>query len=315
MSKILITGGTGFIGSNLIRQLISTRNEIHSINKNLNNFWRISDITEKINVHNVDLIDKTSLEKTIKKINPDIVFHLAAYGINYLEKNFSETLQTNLLGTHNLFSILSDQPLKRIVNVGSVFEYGLPITKRGFLETDCTNPLTLYGISKSAQTNLANFFYNSRSLPIVTLRLFTPYGMFENKGRIVSDIMISLAKKKKLIISSPKSTRDFIFIDDVVDALMKSSTAKNVNGKIFNIGLGKSVSVEEIINISKNLSDIELKTQTTKMHKREYDLFGGKGHAEILQAKKFLNWYPKYSIMQGLEKTFSWYKNNISLYS
>ena len=153
MSKILITGGTGFIGSNLIRQLISTRNEIHSINKNLNNFWRISDITEKINIHNVDLIDKTSLEKTIKKINPDIVFHLAAYGINYLEKNFSETLQTNLLGTYNLFSILSDQPLKRIVNVGSVFEYGLPNTKLGFLETDCTNPLTLYGISKSAQTN------------------------------------------------------------------------------------------------------------------------------------------------------------------
>ena len=51
------------------------------------------------------------------------------------------------------------------------------------------------------------------------------------------------------------------------------------------------------------------------MHKRDYDLFGGKGHAEILQAKKFLNWYPKYSIKQGLEKTFSWYKNNISLYS
>jgi len=310
-----VTGGTGFVGSNLIRKLISSKHELHSINKNPNNFWRISDVKDRINIHNVDLSDQKKLEKTIKKINPEIVFHLASYGVDPSEKNFSKNIQTNLIGTYNLFSTLSDHKIKKIINVGSVFEYGFPINNQGFSEKDCMNPLTLYGILKSVQTNLADYFFNSKSLPVTTLRLFTPYGMFEKKGRLVSDIMVALIKKKKLKISSPKPTRDFIFIDDVITALIKTSVAKNVNGKIFNIGLGKSTSVEQILDISKNLSNFELKTQTTKIHRRDYDLLGGKGHAKISQAKKFLNWSPKYSIEEGLEKTFLWYKNNISLYS
>lgn len=315
MSKILVTGGTGFIGSNLIRKLISSKNELHSINRNPNNIWRLSDVKDKINMHTVDLSDQKKLEKTIQKIKPEIIFHLASCGVDPSEKNFSKNIQTNLIGTYNLFSILSNQKIKKIINVGSVFEYGVPVNKYGFLETDCMNPLTLYGILKSAQTNLADYFFNSKSLPIFTLRLFTPFGMFENKGRLISDIMVALIKKKKLSISSPKSTRDFIFIDDVIDALIKSSITKNIDGKIFNIGLGKSTSVEKIIDISKNLSNFKLKIKTTKIHRRDYDLLGGKGHANISQAKKFLNWSPKYSVKDGLEKTFSWYKNNISLYS
>lgn len=315
MASILITGGTGFIGSNLIRKLILQKNKINLLTKDSSNFWRIHDLTKKIKIHSTDLTSHDKLEKTIAKINPDIVFHLASYGVLPTQKNVVKTIQTNILGTYNLFSILSKHKVRKIVNVGSVFEYGLSTSKNNLSEKNCTNPLTLYGISKVAQTNLANYFFATKSLPIVTLRLFTPYGMFENKDRLISDIMVSLIHNKILKIYSLQSTRDFVFIDDAVDALIKSSISPKVNGKIFNIGYGKSYSVEKIIQISRKLFSSEIKIQNIQNFNRDYDTLNGGGFSNISQAKKYLNWKPKYSIEKGLEKTYLWYKNNISLYS
>lgn len=314
MTTILVTGGTGFVGSNLIRKLSSSKNKIHLLTRNSSNFWRIDDVKEKLDIHKVDLFDKKKLEIIIKKIDPKIVFHLAAYGIKHSENDISKTFESNVVGTHNLFSILSNQPVKRIVNVGSVFEYGQKSNNNGFLETDCLDPLTIYGIAKAAQTNIANHFFKFRSLPVTTLRLFTPYGMFEEKGRLVTDIMLALIKNKKLKISSPKSIRDFIFIDDVVEALIRASKTSNINGKVFNIGYGKPNSVENIVNISKNFSNYKIKIMITNNQKQDYDLFGGKVYANITNAKKILNWKPKYFLEEGLKKTYDWYQKNISLY-
>ncbi len=314
MTTILITGGTGFVGSNLVHKLSSSKNQIHVLTRNLSNDWRISNIQEKLNIHKVDLLEQKKLEVIVKKINPEIVFHLAAYGIQHKENNFAKTLKTNTIGTFNLFSILSKQDVKKVVNIGSVFEYGQKSTNTGFLETDCLDPLTFYGITKAAQTNIANYFFKFRSLPITTLRLFTPYGMFEKKGRLVTDIMLSIIKNKKLEISSPKSVRDFIFIDDVVEALIKTSTISNINGEVFNIGLGKYNSVENIVKISKKISNCKIKTIIMNNQKQDYDLMRGKGYANINKAEKILKWKPKYSIEKGLKKSYQWFQKNISLY-
>jgi nucleoside-diphosphate-sugar epimerase len=315
MSTILVTGGTGFVGSNLVRKLSLSKNKIHLLTRNSSNFWRIDDVKEKLDIHKVDIFDKKKLEIVIKKINPKIVFHLAAYGIKRSENDISKTLDTNIIGTHNLFSILSNQRVKRIVNVGSVFEYGQKLNNNGFLETDCLHPLTFYGITKAAQTNIANHFFKFRSLPVTTLRLFTPYGMFEEKGRLITDIMFAIIKNKKLKISSPKSVRDFVFIDDVIEALIKASKTPNINGKVFNIGFGESNSVENIVKISQNFSNYKIKTMIINNQKQDYDLLGGKGYADITKAKKILNWKPKYSLEEGLQKTYDWYQKNIPLYT
>ncbi len=314
MTTILVTGGTGFVGSNLVRKLSLSKNKIHLLTRNSSNFWRIDDVKKKLDIHKVDIFDKKKLEIVIKKIDPKIVFHLAAYGIKRSENDISKTLDTNIIGTHNLFSILSNQRVKRIVNVGSVFEYGQKLNNNGFLETDCLHPLTFYGITKAAQTNIANHFFKFRSLPVTTLRLFTPYGMFEEKGRLVTDIMFAIIKNKKLKISSPKSVRDFVFIDDVIEALIKASKTPNINGKVFNIGFGESNSVENIVKLSQNFSNYKIKTIITNNQKQDYDLLGGKGYANITKAKKILNWKPKYSLEEGLQKTYDWYQKNISLY-
>ena len=314
MQRILITGGTGFIGSNLIRKIVSANNEIYSISRNNKNYWRIADIQDKINMVKADLTNYNNLKKIIKKINPDIVFHLASHGVSNYEMEFSKIVNTNTMGSYNLFSILTEHKPKKIINVGSVFEYGQLNHKGGFSEKDCFNPFTLYGMSKNFQTNLASYFFNSKDLPVITLRLFTPFGMYEGKNRLVSGMMISMIKNQKMVISSAKSTRDFIFIDDVIDAFVKTSKKKNIEGESFNIGLGKSHSVQEMVNFTNKLSESKMKIQIKNAPVQDYDVLGGKGYASITKAKKILKWSPKNSVEKGLEKTFSWYKKNISLY-
>ncbi|WP_428324015.1 NAD-dependent epimerase/dehydratase family protein [Nitrosopumilus sp.] len=310
MTKILITGGTGFVGSNLVRRLAKSNNEIHLLTKKSSNFWRIKDIKKEMNIHKVDLCEKEKLKKIINKIKPEIIFHIAAYGVQHSENNMSKILESNIIGTFNLFSVLSNQNIKRIINVGSVFEYG-ESNKKNLSEIDCLRPSSFYEITKNTQTNMANYFFKFRSLPITTLRLFTPYGRFEKKGRLITDIMLSIINKKELKITSPKVARDFIFIDDVIDVMIKASKISNINGETFNIGFGKPHSVENIIKISEKISNQKIQTtivnRVDKKSKRN-------GYANINKAKKILNWKPKYSIEKGLKKSYGWYEKNISYY-
>jgi len=314
MTRILITGGTGFIGSNLIRKLSPSNNEVHLLTRNSSDFWRISDIQDDLNIYKVELKQK-KLEDIVKKINPELVFHCAAYGTNSKENDYSKMIKTNLHGTLNLFSALSNLNVKRIVNLGSVFEYGIKSGHRGFLETNSLNPLTFYGITKASQTNIAQYFFKLRSLPVTTLRLFTPYGKFESKGRLVSDIMFAIINNKKLGISSPKSVRDFIFIDDVIDAMLKASKIPNIEGEIFNIGAGKSNPVKKIVEICKKFTNYNNDISLLESQKRDYDISGGKGYANVQKAKKILHWKPKNSIEQGLKKSYQWHQKHYSLYN
>jgi len=313
--KILITGGTGFIGANLTHMLLREKHEIHLLIKKSSNMWRLKNVQKKIKFHELDLSNISKDNKIIKKINPEIVFHCAAYGINSKENNYSKMIKTNVQGTLNLFSTLSNLNVKRIVNIGSVFEYGAKSGHQGFLETDSLNPLTFYGITKSTQTNIAQYFFKYRSLPITTLRLFTPFGKFENKGRLVSDLMFAIINNKKLDISSPKSVRDFIFIDDVIDAMIKASKIPNIEGEIFNIGTGKLNSVKKIVEICKNFTNFSKDIFLSETHKRDYDKKGGKGFANIQKAKNTLHWKPKNSIEQGLKKSYQWHQKNHSMYN
>ena len=313
-TSILITGGTGFIGANLTHALLSNSSDIHLITQKSSDIWRLKKIRTKIKFHQVNLTNSKHCGEIIQKINPDLVFHCAAYGVKHNHTNFEKMIKTNIHGTLNLFSALSTQNVKKIVNLGSVFEYGIKTANKGFLETDPLTPLTFYGITKVTQTNIAQYFFKSHSLPVVTLRLFTPYGILEEKGRLISDIMLALIKGHEFKLTSPNSVRDFVFVTDVIDAIIKASTGHNVDGEIINIGSGKPITVGGIVKICKKFSKVNENITLDDSKMRDYDLLGGKGFANIAKAKKKLNWVPTVSIEEGLKKSYNWYRKNLSYY-
>jgi nucleoside-diphosphate-sugar epimerase len=312
MSNVLITGASGFIGANLVRNLINTKDQVHILIRKQSNLWRLNDIISGCNVHFVDISKIDEVRTIISEVKPEIVYHCATFGVYPNQKDASKMNQINVNGTSNLLTSLHENSeLERLVNLGSVFEYGS--TSNSIKETDPTQPFDSYSDTKVSQTKLVEYYSHQKQLPAVTLRIFTPYGIFEEPGRLISDVMAATVKKKSLKIFSRKAKRDFVYIDDVVSALIKASSKPGIEGEIFNIGSGNATSIEELVDLVCEVTNTNLEVSWYNESQREYDKTGTNGFADIQKAKK-IDWKPEVSIKDGLSKTYDWFSQNIKLY-
>ena len=302
MTNVLVTGATGFIGTNLIYKLVDSNYNISIFTRKKVNIKHIKNIIPKLDVYNVDLSNPKIINEKIKKIKPDIVDHLATYGVNRNQTEDDKIINTNILGTINLFNaILQYGEVKKIVNVGSCFEYGPKLEK--IKETDESNPQSVYGISKVEQTNIAKYFYEQKSLPIITLRVFNTFGPFEKPNRLIPSTILASLNQKKICINNPNDVRDFVFVKDVVEGLVKASKIKK-SGEILNIGTSNEYQVKEIVKkISKITKYDNVVFQKSKNHE-----YGGKIIADVTKLKRVLKWEPKYTMDEGLKETVDWIK-------
>ncbi len=173
-NRVLVTGATGFVGSNLVRRLVKEGYEVHILTRKTSNMWRLKDIYSSLIDHKVDLSDKDDLLNAVTKINPNNICHLAIYG-GYPSQNEDEKiLKTNLNGTINLLSALEGIDYDCFINTGSSSEYG----KKEFImkETDICEPNTVYGIAKLSSTLYCNHISAKENKNIGTIRLFSVYG-------------------------------------------------------------------------------------------------------------------------------------------
>lgn len=312
MSNILITGASGFIGSNLARKLSKSGHKISLFINKKSNLWRIQDIISNFDTHFVNISDADEIKQKIRQIKPDLVYHFATYGVYPSQKNLSMMIKTNIIGSINLMQVLNEyNDIERFVNIGSSFEYGSK--SKPIKETDMVEPNTAYGVTKVAQSHFAQYFAFHDELPAVTLRIFNAYGMYEEPGRLITDIMLSSINKSTLNVSTFEAKRDFIHMDDIIDAVIKASKMSEI-GEIFNIGGGRLYSVKEVIDLTNKITNVDLKISLDKKKQREFDKKGGKVVANIQKAKKILNWEPKLSLENGLSITYDWYRKNIHLY-
>ncbi|MDE2589458.1 MAG: NAD-dependent epimerase/dehydratase family protein, partial [Patescibacteria group bacterium] len=183
MAHILITGASGFVGSNLTRELLQSNAEITIFIRKQSNLWRLQDILPRLDVNVVDMGDIESLKRIVKKIEPDIVYHLATYGGYPFQQDLETIILNNILYSVNLMHALENSSLERFVNIGSSSEYG--VKSKPMLESDITEPVIPYAIAKVAQTLFSKYFFNQYKLPTVTLRLFSVYGPYEEAGRLI----------------------------------------------------------------------------------------------------------------------------------
>jgi len=309
--KYLIIGATGFIGANITRYLVKRNVHVSIIvrDKKLNS--RLSDIASSIDIHETDILNP-KLTSVVEKIRPDYIIHMAAYGVMPKEDNTKKMIDVNIKGTVNLINAIKKNNFKLLINIGSAVEYGVKDHK--ISEDDLLEPINDYGWTKAASTLFCQKEGIKNGLPIVTLRLFTPFGYFEDETRLIPSIIISAIKDDPIKVSVPTSVRDFVFIEDIIDALDLVSKQKIGPGEIINIGSGKQHSVgeivEKVIKLSKSKSYVEwgaVKKQTRFIEPKRLE-------ADITKAKKLLKWKPKHNLDQGLLKTIEWFKKNQKLY-
>jgi len=295
--NILITGGCGFIGSYLVRRLIDLKNISRIV---------VLDIKD-CEYENVDFIRMDIRDKNIAYImhNIDIVIHLAAL-IDVRESVLNPNLyhDINVNGTLNILDSCIKNYVSKIIFTSSAAVYGnpmyLPIDEKHPL-----NPLSPYGASKAASELYISAYHYSYNIDAVIFRLFNVYGYGQSSkyAGVIKIFMENALKNRPLeIFGDGFQTRDFIYVEDVIDAIVKSMKM-DIDFNIFNIGSGKSLSINSLAKFFSKILDRELKIIHSKPRKGDIR----HSYADIDKAKKILGWFPKTSIEDGLRRMLEKY--------
>lgn len=308
--RILITGGSGFIGSNLTRSLTKSDAEVFLLLRDTSKLWRIKDLLKKINVLKVDLLDKDGLQKCIKQIKPEVVFHLAAYGAYSYQNEAERVLNTNIFGTFNLITSLLKTNLELFVNTGSSSEYGFK--GKHMNEDDLLRPNSFYSIAKASQTHMCNYYHDFAGFPVVTLRPFSVYGPYENPGRLIPNLMLAVINDKTLNMANGNTARDFIYVDDYIDACLMTKKLKRNTGSIYNIGSGKETKLKDLIKAAEKSLGRRIAANWNVDSGKSWDTNHWK--ADIHKAESELGFKTRTTLEEGLRKSFDWYKNHRALY-
>ena len=293
--KILIIGGTGFIGYHLAKRSLKEGWNVTSISTRRPKKLRY---ISKVKYIICDITQKNILNK---KIDKSFEFVVNAGG--YVDhSNKKKTYKSHYLGLKNLTSILLKKPPKSFVQLGSGGEYGK--SKSPHKELVKGKPLSVYYKAKLLSSLHLLKLFEKRKFPSTILRLYQVYGPRQDLNRFIPIIISSCLKSKKFSCSDGKQFRDFIFIDDTVEAIIKSLKNGKARGHILNIGSGKPIEIKKIIKyINKKIKKGTPLYGKIKLRNDE----NFKTYPNIKKAKKLINWEPKISFNYGLKKTINFY--------
>jgi nucleoside-diphosphate-sugar epimerase len=312
MSKVLITGATGFLGSNLARKCVQEGFETHILTRKTSRKWRINDILSDLIEHSSDLSNYNKLVKILQQIKPEIIFHFAAYGTHpNFQVDIKRIIETNFEGSVNLIKAANTIEYSLLINAGSSSEYGMKTSP--MTETDLLEPMSLYAVTKAASTHFSQLTAKTNGKPIVTVRPFSVYGYFEEPIRLIPATIWHCLKGKDIELSNGKNSMDFIFIDDVVEACMRLIDVPCVGGQIINLGTGELHTIREVVQKILNITQSNIKLNWGKLppSKNVPELWA----ANMTKMQEILKWAPRYNLDSGLKKTIVWMKENIDLYN
>lgn len=306
----LVTGASGFVGSSLVRELVAQKKSVSILVRNKKSLWRLSDIKKHIDIYEVAIEDER-VKRIVNQIKPAYIFHLAAYGAVPGTTDLSAMIQTNLSGTVNLINAVKQNPFKLFINTGSSSEYGLK--NNSMQEDDYLAPINDYGITKAATTLYVQKEAIRNNLPMITFRLFTPFGPYDVKERFFPYVILQILQNKSLELSHPENVRDFMFVHDTVKAYVMATKAEFQPGEIFNIGSGKQHSVKDVVELIFKLTRKKLPVSWNKVT-REVQIEPKKWQASIAKAKRSFGWKPEYTFQKGVKETIDWFERNQKLY-
>ena len=319
--NILITGGLGFIGSSLAHKLVAYGANV-TILDNFNplyggNLYNIREIQEKVNlvindVRNSEIV-LTLVEKT------DIIFHLAAQ-VSYIDSlNIPfEDLDINARSTMNILELCRKyNPKAKIIFSSSRMVYG-KVEKPLITENCETNPLSLYGIHKLTSEKYLLMYYKDFNIPFTVLRLTNPYGprqqVKHNKYSLIGWFIRQAMEEKVIkIYGDGQQLRDYIYIDDIVDAIIQSAASEKAVGEIVNVGSGQSTKFCDMV---KTVLDVVQKGSMEYIPwPANYEkVETGDISVDISKLKKITSWHPEHSLRDGIINTFEYYNRNLSHY-
>ena len=293
--KILILGGTGFIGYHLAKEALSRGFQVSSLSKNVPTKKRY---LKKVEYIIADISNKNFVNKIIKK-DFQYVINLAGY-VDHSDK--VKIYKSHYLGCKNICKFFIKKKIKKFIQVGSSMEYGL--AKSPQKENFKCKPISVYGKSKFLTTKYLLNLYNKQEFPVTVVRLYQVYGPCQDLNRFIPIIINSCQNNINFPCSHGRQFRDFLYIDDLIKAFFLILKKPKTEGEIFNIGFGSPLKVRSIIDsILGYYKSGNPQFCKIKLRKEEQM----KIYPDISKAKKFLKWKPKINFNKGLAKTIQYY--------
>ena len=296
--KILIFGGTGFIGYHLAKESLRRGFKVISLSKN--NPVKKRHL-KKVKYIVADISNKSFINKIIKE-DFQYVVNLAGY-VDHSDK--IKTYKTHYVGCKNISNFFLKKKIKSFIQVGSSMEYG--IVKSPQKENFKCKPRSVYGKAKFLSTKYLLNLYKQKKFPATIVRLYQVYGPYQDLNRFIPVVINSCKNNKDFPCSHGRQFRDFLYINDLIDAFFLILKNPKANGEIFNIGFGRPLKIKNIIKkILFYYKSGNPKFGIIKLRREEQM----KIYPVIRKARRILNWKPKVNFLKGLLKTIQYYNTN-----
>ena len=294
--KLLIVGGTGFIGKNLTQKAVESGFLTTVISLNLpKEDYKVSNAEYlQSDVTNLDHLKKTLLNRKF-----DYIVNLSGY-INHgsFLSGGREVINTHFDGVQNLLQVIDWTHLKKFVQIGSSDEYGKQKAPKS--EDIRESPISSYSAGKLFSTHLLQMLHKTEGLPVVILRLFLVYGPGQNNKRFLPQIVDGCSSDSSFPVSEGGQLRDFCYVDDISRGILMALKNKNVEGEVINLASGQSISIREVIEIVKRIVG-KGRPDFGKIPYRSGENMNL--YADTSKANKVLQWMPEISIVEGIKKT------------
>ena len=301
---ILVTGGTGFLGANLVHHLVRMGHSVHLLVRPHAQLKRLRGIEERLVFLPVDLLDGQALKDTLRALRPRIIFHLAGHGVYPDQKDRGAILAGNVQATTNLLAALEGIDYERLVHAGSSAEYGMP---SGPLDEKAPlDPRNDYGVTKACATLLVQA-EKHRGRPVSTVRIFTAFGLYESLPRLVPYVMDCCRRGEPPQLTAGHQKRDFIFAQDVIELLVLAAHHPAAPGQIFHAATGSVHSVREVVQTILAVTESLVRPVFGAMARRPDE--PENWAAGIEHTAKILGWRPRFSLADGLHQTWRWFQS------
>lgn len=310
-SRVFVTGASGFLGAHVVRRLIAEGMEVAILVRDPDRVLRLQALQTGMPVVVVgDLLDQERLQAAITGWQPQVVYHLAAAGVNPAASTPAEVVQSNVLGTLNLLEACRGLAVSRFVYAGSCAEYG---SGHDLSEDRRPAPTNVYGASKAAAGLLVQTYGRMYGLPTVWLRPFMIYGPLERRGRLVTHTILTALSGEDIRMTGGEQERDFVYIDDVVDGFIRAAddAYPAAVGETINLSSGEGVPIREVVALILEIMGHPVKAVLGALPYREGEMWQQSG--DNTRARRLLDWSPRVSLREGLERTIAWCRQNREL--